>query len=58
MQHDSGKEFQSKNFYSATKNAFEMISNFYKHKEKSTKFYNLKLYEAHKKSDTIFAMPY
>ena len=46
MQHDAGEEFQSKNFYSATKNAFEMISNFYKHKEKITKFYNLKLYES------------
>tara|TARA_Y100000816_G_scaffold278609_1_gene249967 strand:+ start:2542 stop:3432 length:891 start_codon:yes stop_codon:yes gene_type:complete len=51
MQHDAGEKFQSKNFYSATKNAFEMISNFYKHKEKSTKFYNLKLYESFGEND-------
>ena len=45
MQHKSSEKFESKNLYSATKNAFEMISNFYSCKEKNTKFYNLKLYE-------------
>tara|TARA_B100001778_G_C18340676_1_gene517365 strand:- start:222 stop:740 length:519 start_codon:yes stop_codon:yes gene_type:complete len=51
MQHKSSEKFESKNLYSATKNAFEMISNFYSYKEKNTKFYNLKLYESFGKND-------
>ena len=51
MQHSSSENFDSKNLYSATKNAFEMISNFYQYKEKKTKFYNLKLYESFGEND-------
>ena len=50
-QHPSSENFDSKNLYSATKNAFEMISNFYHYKEKKTKFYNLKLYESFGEND-------
>ena len=46
MQHQSGKKLGSKNLYAATKNAFEMINNFYSYEKKKTKFYNLKLYES------------
>ena len=51
MQHMSGQKFEAKNLYGATKNAFEMISNFYSYKEKKTKFYNLKLYESFGEND-------
>ena len=46
MQHQSGEKLGSKNLYAATKNAFEMINNFYSYEKKKTKFYNLKLYES------------
>ena len=46
MQHHSGKKLDSKNLYAATKNAFEMINNYYSYNAKKTKFYNLKLYES------------
>lgn len=46
MQHSNDKDLVSKNFYAATKNAFEMISNYYAKKNKKTKFYNIKFYES------------
>ena len=46
MQHQSDEKFTAKNFYAATKNAFEMINNFYNYSYNKTKFYNLKLYES------------
>ncbi len=46
MQHLDGKNYSANNLYAATKNAFEMISNFYYQKEKKCKFYNLKFYES------------
>ncbi len=51
MQHSTGKKLSSINFYSATKNAFEMISNFYSNEKTKTKFYNLKLYESFGEND-------
>jgi len=51
MQHPSSQKLDSKNLYSATKNAFEMISNFYQYRERGTKFYNLKLYETFGEND-------
>ncbi len=51
MQHTIGKSLDAKNLYGATKNAFEMISNFYSFKENRTKFYNLKLYESFGEKD-------
>lgn len=46
MQHSKNKLLTSKNFYAATKNAFEMISNYYVNINNKTKFYNLKFYES------------
>jgi CDP-paratose synthetase len=46
MQHSTSKLLTSQNFYTATKNAFEMISNYYAYKNNKTKFYNLKFYES------------
>ena len=51
MQHSSSEKLVSKNLYSATKNAFEMISNFYGSRNKKTKFYNLKLFESFGSND-------
>ena len=51
MQHSSSEKLVSKNLYSATKNAFEMISNFYGSRNKKTKFYNLKLFETFGSND-------
>ena len=51
MQHKFGEKLDAKNFYAATKNAFEMIGNFYSNNEKKTKFYNLKFYESFGKDD-------
>ena len=52
MQHSNNKELTSKNLYSATKNAFEMISNYYSIKNQKTKFYNIKFYESFGENDT------
>jgi len=52
MQHSNNKELTSKNLYSATKNAFEMISNYYSITNKKTKFYNIKFYESFGENDT------
>lgn len=46
MQHSTSKLLTSQNFYTATKNAFEMISNYYAYKNNKTRFYNLKFYES------------
>ncbi len=46
MQHSDGESYSSKNLYSATKNAFEMISDFYSKKKHVGKFYNIKFYES------------
>ncbi len=46
MQHTDGKNYSSENLYAATKNAFEMISNFYSQKKNKCKFYNIKFYES------------
>ena len=51
MQHQSDGKFTAKNFYAATKNAFEMINNFYNYSYNKTKFYNLKLYESFGEND-------
>ena len=51
MQHSLGQKLDSKNLYAATKNAFEMISNFYSYNEKKVKFYNLKFYESFGEND-------
>ena len=51
MQHVDGKSFDSKNLYGATKNAFEMINNYYCSKRKA-KIYNLKFYESFGENDT------
>ena len=51
MQHSAGKSYTSKNLYAATKNAFEMISNFYSQKKNNCKFYNLKFYESFGSND-------
>jgi len=52
MQHSKNKELTSKNFYAATKNAFEMIGNYYAKENNKTKFYNLKFYESFGSNDT------
>ena len=44
MQHSKNENLVSKNFYAATKNAFEMISNYYANINNKTKFYNIKFY--------------
>ncbi len=46
MQHSKNENLVSKNFYGATKNAFEMISNYYAKRNYKTKFYNIKFYES------------
>ena len=46
MQHSRNGDLISKNLYAATKNAFEMISNYYSTINKKTKFYNIKFYES------------
>ena len=46
MQHHKSEELVSRNFYAATKNAFEMIGNYYKGGRNKTKFYNIKFYES------------
>ena len=46
MQHSKNENLVSKNFYAATKNAFEMISNYYANINNKTKFYNIKFYES------------
>ncbi len=51
MQYKNDKKLASKNLYAATKNAFEMINNFYLSKKSDTKFYNLKLYESYGEND-------
>lgn len=51
MQHTDGKNYTPKNFYASTKNAFEVIGNFYSLNNKKNKIYNLKLYESYGKND-------
>jgi CDP-paratose synthetase len=46
MQHSQNEKLVSKNFYAATKNAFEMICNYYISSNDKTKFYNIKFYES------------
>jgi len=46
MQHYKNKTLTSKNLYAATKNAFEMIANYYTEINKETKSYNIKFYES------------
>ena len=46
MQHCQGEKLISKNLYAATKNAFEMISNYYANINSKSKFYNIKFYES------------
>ena len=46
MQHSKDEKLVSKNLYAATKNAFEMISNYYVNINNKTKFYNIKFYES------------
>jgi CDP-paratose synthetase len=46
MQHSQNEKLVSKNFYAATKNAFEMICNYYANINNKTKFYNIKFYES------------
>ena len=46
MQHSQNEKLVSKNFYAATKNAFEMICNYYTNINNKTKFYNIKFYES------------
>ena len=52
MQHADGKSYSSKNLYAATKNAFEMINNYYCSEKKNIKIYNLKFYESFGENDT------
>jgi nucleoside-diphosphate-sugar epimerase len=52
MQHSKNEKLTSKNLYSATKNAFEMIGNYYSNISKRTKFYNIKFYESFGENDT------
>ena len=51
MQVANGKNFNSKNLYAASKNAFEMIENFYSNRSSMSKFYNLKFYESFGEND-------
>ena len=46
MQHTKSELLISKNLYAATKNAFEMISNYYSNINNISKFYNIKFYES------------
>ena len=46
MQHSKNENLVSKNLYAATKNAFEMISNYYANMNNKSKFYNIKFYES------------
>jgi len=46
MQHPKDEKLESKNLYAATKNAFEMIANYYANTNNKTKFYNIKFYES------------
>ena len=46
MQHSNDERLISKNLYAATKNAFEMIANYYVSINNKTKFYNIKFYES------------
>ena len=52
MQHSRTQKLISNNLYAATKNAFEMISNYYSNTNNKTKFYNIKFYESVGKNDT------
>ena len=52
MQHLKDEKLTSQNFYTATKNAFEMIENYYSNINKKTKFYNIKFYESFGENDT------
>jgi len=52
MQHSKNEKLTSNNLYSATKNAFEMIGNYYSNINKKTKFYNIKFYESFGENDT------
>ncbi|MDA7714067.1 NAD-dependent epimerase/dehydratase family protein [Candidatus Pelagibacter sp.] len=52
MQHSKNKNLISKTLYAATKNAFEMIGNYYSTINKKTKFYNIKFYESFGSYDT------
>ena len=52
MQHAHSEKLVSKNFYAATKNAFEMIGNYYSNINDKTKFYNIKFYESFGENDT------
>ena len=52
MQHSGSKKLVSNNLYAATKNAFEMISNYYKITNVKSKFYNIKFYESVGDNDT------
>lgn len=51
MQVANGKNYNSKNLYAASKNAFEMIENFYSNRASRSKFYNLKFYESFGEND-------
>jgi nucleoside-diphosphate-sugar epimerase len=51
MQIANGKNYNSQNLYAASKNAFEMIENFYLNKASKSKFYNLKIYESFGEDD-------
>ena len=51
MQHENSIKFNSKNLYAATKNSFEMISNYYLKLNNNTKFYNLNFYESYGLND-------
>ena len=52
MQHSKNEKLVSKNLYAATKNAFEMIANYYANINCKTKFYNIKFYESFGDNDT------
>ncbi len=51
MQHSKNEKLVSNNLYAATKNAFEMIENYYSNKNHKTKFYNIKFYESFGEDD-------
>ena len=51
MQHSNGKGYSPSNLYASTKNAFEMIAEFYLSQNKKLKFYNLKFYESFSEKD-------
>ena len=52
MQHSNNEKLISKNLYAATKNAFEMIGNYYANINPKSKFYNIKFYESVGDNDT------